>query len=240
MNGHQTAGVQGRCIIADNEHVAGVAATKAYALLVCMTCWEGIGLRASYVRPATKGTLRCCCPASLLPCLGNHPCAALVSQAPPPPALINADLICRAPDNVLLLLGLLRPEPEGCDNFYVRYGALQVLAVLLQACPDKLQVRGQQHGCMCGQPATVRPDVNQHEVNEVHGDRTRAGSPVDVLTQPLPTLWGLCSLVVGSEKRGAAKTACGHCRCSCPTAPVTICARRAIPCLHDSTCLALL
>lgn len=68
---------------------------------------------------------------------------ALVSQAPPPPALINADLICRAPDNVLLLLGLLRPEPEGCDDFYVRYGALQVLAGLMQACPDKLQVRGQ-------------------------------------------------------------------------------------------------
>jgi hypothetical protein len=71
---------------------------------------------------------------------------ALVSQAPPPPALINADLICRAPDNVLLLLGLLRPEPEGCDDFYVRYGALQVLAGLMQACPDKLQVRGQQQG----------------------------------------------------------------------------------------------
>jgi hypothetical protein len=44
---------------------------------------------------------------------------------------------------VLLLLGLLRPEPEGCDDFYVRYGALQVLAGLMQACADKLQVRGQ-------------------------------------------------------------------------------------------------
>lgn len=64
-------------------------------------------------------------------------------QAAPPPALINADMICRAPDNVLLLLVLLRPEPEGCEDFYVRYGALQALNGLLKACPDKLQV------CLC-------------------------------------------------------------------------------------------
>jgi hypothetical protein len=38
------------------------------------------------------------------------------------------------------MLGLLRPEPEGCEDFYVRYGALQVLSGLMRACPDKLQV----------------------------------------------------------------------------------------------------
>jgi hypothetical protein len=67
--------------------------------------------------------------------------AAAVLQQSPPPALINADLFCRAPDNVLLLLGLLRPEPEGVDDFYVRYGAMQAMSSLLAACPDKLQVR---------------------------------------------------------------------------------------------------
>jgi hypothetical protein len=61
----------------------------------------------------------------------------------PPPALINADLFCRAPDNVLLLLGLLRPEPEGVDDFYARYGAMQAMSALLAACPDKLQVSDQ-------------------------------------------------------------------------------------------------
>jgi hypothetical protein len=66
--------------------------------------------------------------------------STVYTQAPPPPALINADLICRAPDNVLLLVALLRPEPEGCEDFYVRYGALQTLNGLLRACPDKLQV----------------------------------------------------------------------------------------------------
>jgi hypothetical protein len=61
-------------------------------------------------------------------------------QQSPPPALINADLFCAAPDNVLLLLGLLRPEPEGVDDFYARYGAMQAMSALLAACPDKLQV----------------------------------------------------------------------------------------------------
>jgi hypothetical protein len=63
----------------------------------------------------------------------------------PPPALINADLFCAAPDNVLLLLGLLRPEPEGVDDFYARYGAMQAMSALLAACPDKLQVSVNQH-----------------------------------------------------------------------------------------------
>ncbi|KAF8066204.1 ycf42 [Scenedesmus sp. PABB004] len=67
------------------------------------------------------------------------PPAAATAQRAPPPALINADLFCRAPDNVLLLLGLLRDEPEGVDDFYVRYGALQALSGLAAACPDKLQ-----------------------------------------------------------------------------------------------------
>jgi hypothetical protein len=75
---------------------------------------------------AFHGRLCCCC------------CCHL--QQSPPPALINADLFCRAPDNVLLLLGLLRPEPEGVDDFYVRYGAMQAMSALLAACPDKLQV----------------------------------------------------------------------------------------------------
>lgn len=68
-------------------------------------------------------------------------CCCCCCQVPAPPALINADLYCRAPDNVLLLLGLLRDEPEGVDDFYVRYGALQVMGALMTACQDKLQVR---------------------------------------------------------------------------------------------------
>jgi len=76
----------------------------------------------------------------LLPTPVMRVCLSGTLQAAPPPALINADMICRAPDNVLLLLVLLRPEPEGCEDFYVRYGALQALNGLLKACPDKLQV----------------------------------------------------------------------------------------------------
>lgn len=64
----------------------------------------------------------------------------MLPQQSPPPALINADLYCRSPDNLLLLLGLLREEPEGVDDFYVRYGAMQAMAGLLAACPDKVQV----------------------------------------------------------------------------------------------------
>lgn len=95
-------------------------------------------VRRSVPCPKQHSTLRAAAFLSLLtPCCGI--CCS-TTQAPPPPALINADLICRAPDNVLLLLGLLRQEPEGCEDFYVRYGALQVLSGLMRACPDKLQV----------------------------------------------------------------------------------------------------
>eukprot|EP00775_Hariotina_reticulata_P006091 gene6091-6329_t len=60
-------------------------------------------------------------------------------QGEPFPALINADQYCHSPDNVLLLLGLLRDEESAAGDFYVKYGALQALAGLLAACPDKLQ-----------------------------------------------------------------------------------------------------
>jgi hypothetical protein len=53
---------------------------------------------------------------------------------------VNADQYCHSPDNVLLLLGLLRDEEATSGDFYVKYGALQALAGLLVACPDKLQV----------------------------------------------------------------------------------------------------
>jgi hypothetical protein len=65
----------------------------------------------------------------------------LLHQVPPPPGLLNADLFCSVPDNVLLLLGLLRPEPEGVDDLHVRYSTLQALGGLLAAAPQRLQVR---------------------------------------------------------------------------------------------------
>lgn len=61
-------------------------------------------------------------------------------QAPPSPAVINADLFARQPDNIRLLFALLEEEPVGVDDFYVRYYALQTLGALLTACPDRLQV----------------------------------------------------------------------------------------------------
>eukprot|EP00883_Tetradesmus_obliquus_P001778 jgi/Sobl393_1/11873/SZX62368.1 len=94
----------------------------------------------------------------------------------PPPALINADLFCRAPDNVLLLLGLLRPEPEGVDDFYARYGALQAISALLAACPDKLQA------CVLSSPLGV---VALSDL---------LASPMEVLrNEALLLLVGLCS-----------------------------------------------
>ncbi|WIA13922.1 hypothetical protein OEZ85_002492 [Tetradesmus obliquus] len=94
----------------------------------------------------------------------------------PPSALINADLFCRAPDNVLLLLGLLRPEPEGVDDFYARYGALQAMAALLAACPDKLQA------CVLSSPLGV---VALSDL---------LASPMEVLrNEALLLLVGLCS-----------------------------------------------
>ncbi|KAF6263900.1 hypothetical protein COO60DRAFT_308594 [Scenedesmus sp. NREL 46B-D3] len=94
----------------------------------------------------------------------------------PPPALINADLLCRAPDNVLLLLGLLRPEPEGVDDFYVRYSAMQAMSALLAACPDKLQA------CVLSSPLGV---VALSDL---------LASPMEVLrNEALLLLVGLCS-----------------------------------------------
>eukprot|EP00879_Flechtneria_rotunda_P018698 GHRR01019621.1.p1 GENE.GHRR01019621.1~~GHRR01019621.1.p1 ORF type:complete len:291 (+),score=118.08 GHRR01019621.1:187-1059(+) len=97
-------------------------------------------------------------------------------ECSPPPALINADLYCRAPDNVLLLLGLLRDGPEGIDDLYVRYTALQAMGALLAACPDKFQA------CVLSSPLGVVALMDL------------LSSPMEVLrNEALVLLVGLCS-----------------------------------------------
>lgn len=46
------------------------------------------------------------------------------------PAAINAELFSRGKDNIELLLGLLKDEPAGVADFYVRYHTVQLLTSL--------------------------------------------------------------------------------------------------------------
>jgi hypothetical protein len=112
--------------------------------------WCRVALHSVFGLPA--------CVVVCAPCISPQAAAnpRTLQERALPPALLTADLFCRAPDNVLLLVSLLRPPPEGCDDVYARYSTLQALGALLAACPDKVQVRALCVACVAGCAAGSR------------------------------------------------------------------------------------